>query len=716
VSNSPSLASFIRGDRAMRWATGAGVGWLAVFVVLLVIAQVVHPSTALVDVPYLVPIVAAVGLSVTAAMVTRGRTRTAWTLLATSNALWLVGEVVWVYYTYVLQRGPPAVSSADFFYLSSYVFAIPAILVGIGSTGHLRHIRGLLDAGLLALGLGTIGWQVAISPSLPEAPRLADVVAFAYPLFGVAIVTTLAAVGLAGRHRLPVWAVLVGAGFAVAGVTDAMYAYSIAAQNTDSNWTNIGWQIEAVLFGLGAVAAIRRPEPAARERPRARDLTAVPLVIAGLAATGLILADRLDHGPLNGGTLAILLALFAGLLARQLLIIRDRTQLATQLRAALREQERLAITDGLTGVYNRRFFQEMLRIEAERGERAETPLSLILIDLDEFKKVNDGYGHPAGDVVLAQIAGRIRGGVRSTDVVARYGGEEFVCLLPGAGEEVAVEIAEQIRQSIGRDAVAVGGGRSVCLTSSLGVATAGTRAARPLTEPDGLVNDADAALYRAKANGRNRVVATGMLVDPIDTDPDLPPGLVWLADQIDAKISAHEHSTAVSRWSLLVGERLGVETATLRRVGAAGRLHDVGKLSVEDSVLRKVLPLTAAEWAQLQRHPAESARLLTELGQRPDLAAVVAAHHERFDGSGYPLGLAGQEIPIEARIVAVADAWAAMLADRPYASARTVAAAREQIEQGRGSQFDPAVADAFLALVDEGLIGDLAALAVLSPM
>ncbi|MEV4622984.1 diguanylate cyclase [Asanoa sp. NPDC049573] len=715
MSDSQSLGSLIRGDRAMRWATGAGAGWLVIFIVLLVIAQA-HSSTALVDLPYLLPIVAAVGLSVAAAVVTGGRTRIAWTLLATSNALWLAGEVIWVYYTYVLQRGPPAVSSADFFYLASYVFAIPAILVGIGSTGHLRHIRGLLDAGLLALGLGTIGWQVAISPSLPEAPRLADFVAFAYPLFGVAIVTTLAAVGLAGRHRLPAWGVLVGAAFAVAGVTDAVYAYSIAAQDTASNWINIGWQVEAVLFGLAAVAAIRKPAPVERERARSRDLTAAPLVIAGLAATGLILADRLDEGPLTASTLAILLALFVGLLVRQLLIIRDRTRLATQLRAALREQERLAITDGLTGVYNRRFFQEMLRIEAERGERAQTPLSLVLIDLDEFKKVNDGYGHPAGDVVLAQIAARIRGGLRSTDVVARYGGEEFVCLLPGAGEEVAVEIAEQIRQSIGRDAVAVGGGRSVCLTSSLGVATAGIRGTRPLTEPDALVNDADAALYRAKANGRNQVVAVGMLADPIDTDPDLPPGLVWLADQIDAKISAHEHSTAVSRWSLLVGERLGVDVATLRRVGAAGRLHDVGKLSVADSVLRKALPLTAAEWEQLRRHPAESARLLTELGQRPDLATVAAAHHERFDGRGYPLGLAGAQIPVEARIVAVTDAWAAMLADRPYAPARTVAGAREQIEQGRGAQFDPVVADAFLALVDEGLIGGPAARAVPSPM
>ncbi|MDG4821824.1 diguanylate cyclase [Asanoa sp. WMMD1127] len=706
MSEAASLTSAIRRDRVLRWAAGVGAAWLVLFVLLLVIAQV-HPSTALVDLPYLLPIVVAVGASAVAAVVTTGRTRSAWVLLAVSNALWLAGEIIWVYYTYVAQRGPPAVSSADLFYLLSYVVAIPAILVGIGSTGHLRHIRGLLDAGLLALGLGTIGWQVAISPSLPQAPRLADFVAFAYPLFGVAIVTTLAAVGLAGRHRLPAWGALVGAAFAVAGVTDAVYAYSIATQNVDGNWINMGWQIEAVLFSLAAVAAIRRPEPETRKRDRARDLTAVPLVVAAVAVAGLILADRLDGGPITGGTLAVLLALFAGLLARQLLTIRDRTRLAGQLRTALREQERLAITDGLTGVYNRRFFQEMLRIEAERAERAGTPLSLILIDLDEFKKVNDGYGHPAGDVVLAQIAERIRGAVRASDVVARYGGEEFGCLLPGVNEEVSVEIAEQIRQAIARGAVGVGQGRTVTLTSSLGVATAGTRDARPATEPDGLVHDADTALYRAKATGRNRVVAAGMLSDPVESDPDLPIGLVWLADRIDAQLSPHEHSTAVSRWSLLVAERLGLDMTALRRVAAAGRLHDIGKVTVADSVLRKATPLTPVEWEQLRRHPGESARLLDELGHRPDLAAVVGAHHERFDGTGYPRRLAGEQIPIEARIVTVTDAWAAMLADRPYAPALSVPDARAEIESGRGTQFDPAVADVFLALETEGLIGDL---------
>jgi HD-GYP domain-containing protein (c-di-GMP phosphodiesterase class II) len=196
----------------------------------------------------------------------------------------------------------------------------------------------------------------------------------------------------------------------------------------------------------------------------------------------------------------------------------------------------------------------------------------------------------------------------------------------------------------------------------------------------------------------------------LDTDPDLPPALVWLADQIDAKLSPEEHSTAVARWALLTGERLGLDAATLRRAAAAGRLHDIGKIHVDGSILAKPGHPNEEEWQQLRRHPDEGGRLLIEFGARPDLAPLVAAHHERFDGRGYPRGLAGEEIPIEARVIAVCDSWAAMRSHRSYARGLTVAEARVQIERGRGGQFDPAVADAFLALVDEGAIDELAPL------
>jgi two-component system cell cycle response regulator len=698
------------GDRVMRLAVAAAVAWLVLYAALTALGRATGRFDGIViDVAYVVPIVAAVCLSIVAARVGRHRARRAWTLLAVSNAAWLVGELIWLAYDYV-GPGTPVVSIADFFYLSQYLIALPAILIGFGEANPLRRVRGTLDAALVAVALGTIGWQLVLAPALPSAPGLDQWVTFAYPVLGVAIVTTLVAVGLAGHHAVPPWVLLAGAAYAGGGLADAAYTYAVALHSYDSDdWLNIGWQVEAVLLCLAAVAVIRRPGRQPRTRQLDRDVTALPMVAAAVAVTGLVVTDRLSDGRLSSATLIIIVLLFAGLLTRQLLMTRDRTHLAAELSAALREQERLAITDGLTGLYNRRFFQEVLRLEADRATRHDLVLSLILIDLDEFKRVNDSFGHPAGDVVLAQVADRIRRAVRPSDVVARYGGEEFVCLLPAAGEDVALQVAEQVRRSISDDDLRLERGRRVTLTASLGIATAGTRGGRPATDLDGLVGDADAALYTAKAYGRNRLVAAGRLADlTLDTDPELPQALVWLADRIDAKLSDQEHSTAVSRWALLTGHRMGLEDGALRRIAAAGRLHDIGKINVSDAILTKVEPLTSAEWAQLRRHPDESARILTGLGQRPDLAAIAVAHHERYDGTGYPRGLAGSRIPVEARIVAVADAWAAMRADRPYAKALTEAQARQQITQGRGSQFDPVVADAFLGLVAEGVIDELA--------
>lgn len=199
---------------------------------------------------------------------------------------------------------------------------------------------------------------------------------------------------------------------------------------------------------------------------------------------------------------------------------------------------------------------------------------------------------------------------------------------------------------------------------------------------------------------------------PLIFDPDrvLPPELVWLADRIDGVLCEREHSAAVARWAAKTAARLGLDYEIQRRTAAAARLHDVGKISISRSILRKPSRLDALEWEQMRRHPEEGARLIAELADRPDLAPLVAAHHERYDGTGYPNGLAGTDIPIGARIIAVCDAWATMLVDRPYARALGTSDARDELVLGRGTQFDPAVVDAFLGLLDEGAIDEPAPL------
>ncbi|MEU7826249.1 HD domain-containing phosphohydrolase [Catellatospora sp. NPDC049133] len=208
------------------------------------------------------------------------------------------------------------------------------------------------------------------------------------------------------------------------------------------------------------------------------------------------------------------------------------------------------------------------------------------------------------------------------------------------------------------------------------------------------------------------------LAGPLDTMPvvdvesELPPQLLWLADKIDTVLGEREHAVAVARWAARTAARMGLGRQAQLRTAAAARLHDIGKICIDGSLLAKPGRLTAAEWAEMRRHPEEGARLLAQLADRPDLAPLVAAHHERYDGGGYPCGLAGAEIPIEARIISVCDAWATMRVDRPYARALGVTQAREELESGRGTQFDPAVVDAFLHLAEEGVIDGPALLPV----
>jgi diguanylate cyclase (GGDEF)-like protein len=704
--------------RFVRLAALGGVAWLALFSLLTALSQGSETLARFVgNVVYVVPVALLLPLSYLAARRARGRLRLAWWLLALSNLLWLVGELIWSAYAYVRPGGAPTPSIADVAYLATYVVALPAIVIGYGGAWAGRQLRCMVDSALITLGLGAVGWALVIGPLLPGTTKAAAIVTFAQPLLAVSIVTALVVVGLCGHRAVPPSFLLAGAGFAVAGLSDAGYSYLFMIHSYgDDSWLNLGWQIEAVLLCLAAAVAAWRPEAEPEVRQRDRDIAVLPAAVAVLAILGIAAADQITDGQLARSTLVIAVLLVTGLLLRQVLVTRERTRLATALATALREQERLAITDGLTGLYNRRFFQEMLRLDAERAERNGTPISIIIVDLDRFKKVNDACGHPAGDRVLVEAADRIRRAVRPTDLVARYGGEEFACLLPGAGEETALEVAEQARRALSRTPLAVPGGREVRLTASLGVASAGTRGGRSHRDLEGLIHDADGALYRAKARGRDQVAAASRLADlALDTDPDLPQALVWLADQIDAKLGSHEHSTAVSRWALLTGERLGLHQAALRRTAAAARLHDIGKINVDDAILTKPGRLSQTEWEVLRRHPQEGARLLTELSERADLAPLVGAHHERYDGAGYPARLSGEAIPIEARIIAVCDSWAAMRADRAYAAALSEEESRRQIERGRGTQFDPEVADAFLALLDEGAIDELAPLRHTTP-
>ena len=376
--------------------------------------------------------------------------------------------------------------------------------------------------------------------------------------------------------------------------------------------------------------------------------------------------------------------------------------LRSRLVALLDRLTGVARTDELTAIPNRRAFGERFEEELARATREGEPLSVLMGDLDGFKLVNDRQGHPEGDRALCRVAAELERWRRATDVAARIGGEEFALLLPATGADAAEQVAERMRLGI-REVFA---GDEVPLSISFGVATF------PVHGADGpeVLRAADQALYSAKEKGRDRSIVyseraskslEGARLRLADNSEMQLATVVGLAEALDIRdTGTAEHSRTVARYAGLMARRLGYAGQRVERIELAGLLHDVGKIGISDRILTKPGPLDEEEWLQMHSHPQIGARLLS----RPELADLrgwIVAHHERPDGKGYPFGLSHADIPMEARILSVADAYEAMTADRVYRRALAEEAAREELLACAGTQFDAQVVAVFLRALDE---------------
>jgi diguanylate cyclase (GGDEF)-like protein len=352
---------------------------------------------------------------------------------------------------------------------------------------------------------------------------------------------------------------------------------------------------------------------------------------------------------------------------------------------------RLALTDPLTGLGNHRSFHERLQRELVDAEEKGASLALCLVDFDDLKSVNDQFGHPVGDLVLGQVASRLRQGGEAF----RLGGDEFAVLLPRLDERQATAIARSIVERVAAlDVEGVG-----AVTVSAGVATYPTHG----TGRDELIRLADSALYWAKKDGKNRVrayAAESILRADLEQLAETPDraaqyraaeSLAKAVDERDAYTGSH--SQRVGDYSARIASRLGADEQAVELTRLAGNLHDLGKLAIPEEVLRKGDSLTQAERLILERHPQIGYRMLESLGIEP-VAEWVLHHHERWDGAGYPDRLAGDQIPLGARIIHVADAYDAMTSDRAYRRAMPQPDALAELERCAGTQFDPAVVKA----------------------
>ena len=355
--------------------------------------------------------------------------------------------------------------------------------------------------------------------------------------------------------------------------------------------------------------------------------------------------------------------------------------------------------DPLTELLNRRGFEDAFDIELERARRSNVPLSLVVVDLDGLARVNETMGHAAGDEALRAVAAALRAVKRSFDSAARVGGEEFALLVPDCDEHGAYMLAERARVDVATASAAAGQG----LTISLGIATFPVHG----SSAEALLRAADHALQAAKGHGRDRTVISSAEVSGsagpaarVGGEPRVGlAALLNIAEALDVRdTGSSSHSQRVGRFAELTARELGLAPDTVERVRLAGILHDVGRVGIPDALARKRGPLSDRDWSWVQSHPEVGARMV-ETTEFDDIRSWILFHHERPDGRGYPSGLSADDLPIEARILAVADAYEAMTRERPHRGARSPEEAAEELRRWRDRQFDGAVVEALLRVV-----------------
>jgi len=360
-----------------------------------------------------------------------------------------------------------------------------------------------------------------------------------------------------------------------------------------------------------------------------------------------------------------------------------------QLARARRQAER----DHVTGLFNHRAAHARLEHELAVARETGTPVGLLALDMDGFKLVNDTYGHSTGDLALRHVADLLGRCARGGDIAARLGGDEFILIVPGAAAAQSAEVAQRLLALSQDTPLHIDGVGAIPLRLSIGVASC----PEDTDQPHSLLTIADTRLYEAKRGGRS--VETGQRAEAAAGNLegfDLLSALVTAVDNKDRY--TREHSEQVAALACALAEEVGLSRDTVRALRLAGLLHDVGKIGVPARVLRKPGPLEPDEWEAMKQHASLSATLVRAVAPDPNVLAAVVHHHERWDGAGYPAGLAGADIPLLGRIMIVADAVSAMALDRPYRKGLPCETIIAEVRRGAGAQFDPALVDPCIAV------------------
>ncbi len=360
----------------------------------------------------------------------------------------------------------------------------------------------------------------------------------------------------------------------------------------------------------------------------------------------------------------------------------------------------LANTDDLTGIYNHRFFQDILREHIKSAKETNRPISLIMFDIDYFKFYNNSYGYQKGDEILRRIGIILSQVVKKPNIAARYGSDEFTVIVPG-DKDKALGIAEEIRRTIESFPFE---GASVQPKGKITVSMGISCFPKQGNTPKEIISSADEAMYKAKYS-TNKVQVYFTVMDELrdgiaENERDLFNSIKTLLTIINAKdryTFGHSERVVYYAMNLARQAKLTEEEMVVLRYGSF--LHDIGKIEIDRELLNKIGPLKASEFMSLKKHPVWGCDIVHPIKSLQGSIPAILHHHENFDGSGYPLGLYGENIPFQARILRIADSFDAMTTDRPYKKAKTVPETCEELIKYKGILFDPDLVDLFVKLV-----------------
>lgn len=650
-------------------------------------------------------------------------------LLGVSGLIFASGQIIGLGQILATQQMPSYMAPSHFIELLTCVCLIAAVLLlPSHNLSMLVRLRIFLDSLIIMAAVTTLCYYYILAPLLinGEGTFLAKAISGAYPAADLVLMFCILLVALRSNEPdlRPVLAMMAFATI-LRFVAHVVHLYELLYKSyNEFSVVNICM----IAFGALMIAvaqiinAIQNKDEATGQAPVPADDAAyidtpwkaiLPsmLVLAfgfqtlriWLSPGREVLPDQIAVVYIGGFTVLVLLILRQFLTMYQIDVLRRKLRTRNRSLDCLNAQlVTLARTDPLTGLPNHRAMVEKLDEALTYAQEAEVPCSVVFIDIDDFKTINDYYGHTVGDDVLTQFARVVKSTLGEKDCLGRWGGEEFMTILPGMGPVEALQMAEQIRQSVSQRIFACEGGMNV--TCSLGVATYPQDASRR----EDLIGRVDKALYTAKRLGRNQTrtaheaMASAMAAQTPEATEDMHvsvsiKALLALLDARDPALS--QHALRVGALSLKLARALNLDNAEARIVHAGGLLHDLGRVAMPDSLLSLHGKSGEAEREYLTRYPVAGAAILAPAPALRAVATVVRAHRERIDGSGYPDGLKGEEIPLGARIVAVASFYDAHLGRQDPHQACSSSRVLKELRSDSGLRFDPRVVDALAGVL-----------------